>query len=373
VSDGFGLSQSETALAVGPTGQLGIVFIGPLAIGYTASTDDGDTWSTPVQIAAPAGRSGVDPAITFGADGTAYISFLGLRYDNSGQISDRHIYVTQVPPNGMPGLPLEVSNPAITDAFDKPWIIPLKPKGFLVTSTSDNGSIIYLSRDDGSGTWTLSSLTPDSTLRAVAYPCTGGDGAHVFIVNITPTTVELTTSADAGVTWSKPILASAPGEAVAFDPPSCVTDGKQVWISYGVLGTPGGFLTSDISAHVVVARSDDQGKSISARGHVYDKGSYLHPALARSDSGALAVMTYTDAMNGTLDLRWGSDLTTMTSSATLLGMLTFTADRTGLDWLGDYTSLSFENGVIRAAFADNGPKPGGGSHASIRYLRARLK
>jgi hypothetical protein len=365
--------ELETEVTVAPNGRdaFAIWMIASLGfrydLGYALSHDGGATWSAPRRVPA-APDQGVNACVTADADG--HFHLVWLEAPKSGR---RRVMAASYLESGDAfTVPKEISDPNGPPAVDKPWILAQKDGSLLVAYGSDSGSALFVARSvDRGATWTRAPYAPDGTLRNVVFPCATDRRLH--IAYLIPGGVELITSEDFGVTFSAPVRVDAPSDAAAFEPPSCVADGDDVWVAYGSGGGLGSVYLMALLDGVTVAHSTDGGRSVRARVRATDAregAHYMLPRLARTEAGALALGYYaapSAGSEGRFRVAFSPRGDAWTARVTAAKPLVVQPRRDAFDSLGDYVGMTGRGqgtGVL-VAFADNGAVPG----ASISHLR----
>ncbi len=358
--------QPDASVAAAPNGLVALAWIdvaatGSSAVGYAFSTDGGASFMPASVIAPPAGAIASDPTIAAGADGVFHLAWVGYRADALGDATDMHVYTAAAPAGATTfGDPVEVTDPADPSHYDKPWI-EVTPTGSLavtyqrVAAPLDVG--IVMARSDDGLTWDRALVADDpdgAVFRNLAYACAPADGARLWVTYLAGATtfdVRLARSDDGGQTWAPEIVVSAPGDAVAFDDPSCVAQGDDVWVAYGITGdvpfSEGQVQKLDA---IVVARSSDGGATVAARDHAEDSAAapyFMHPQLAGEASGALDLVYYAGASGDDPDGSFrrsragtpasGFAPSVAVSADTPIAFLTARADPR---WVGDYPGVT---------------------------------
>jgi hypothetical protein len=380
-SSGATMDEAEVSVAAQPGGEIAVAFIafggGTPVIEVARSHDGGATFDAPKVVASPDGRGGVDPSVTATPDGGFALAWLGVRYQGGAEPTDRKVYVARASAGGDFGEPVDVTDPATTDSWDKPWITALEDGTLLVAWTTDDGASVTVARAPKGKDFTRTTVAPDGALKATAYLCHAG--AHVYLPFLVPGGIEVASSDDGGATWPAKNLARASGsDAAAFDPPSCVARGSSVWVSYGVTADADSFEKSPRLSAIRVARSDDAAGSFGGAADALDAtaGPYgMHPTLAlRGDAIALFYYAGDDAKAGSASARLATSVDggdSFCPSIALAKGLVLETSRSGLGWLGDYAAMTPMGDALVAAFAHNGWKAGAElSHVAVVVVGA---
>jgi hypothetical protein len=371
-----GSFQGETRLAVAPDGTVAAAWISSTGsdaiIQYAFSPDSGQTWEAVSAVETHTGEFASDPDITVDVSGNFYLSWLSLKLNST--FTPAHLYVARAPAGVrafMPGV--EATDPTLQTTYDHPKITVTRD-GTLVAvvlrlDAGDNGRGVVATSTDGMN-WTQSTFLPADPTRFsnFFYPCAprlAGDRLFMTYFNEdgAGTEIELIFSDDGGATWSVPLTVSNPSDdPVAATDPVCVTEGNDVWISYGVSPIPPDTTQENLAlvTGIRVAHSPDRGASIDMRIDATDTaaGAYsVLPQLAlEEDSGALDLVYYAGQMSPDAAGSFRHARATAGSfapSAAIVAPLTFTTDRASPMWLGDYVGLTYRSGAVFTAFADN--------------------
>ncbi|MFA5890274.1 MAG: sialidase family protein [Actinomycetota bacterium] len=281
---------------------------GAQGIGAAASFDGGATWSTSTVPGVSTCSGGMfqratDPWVAIGADGATYV--MSLSYDPGPSV------VGGTTAEGFTNLANSVLINRSGDGgltWDAPTVVAVSP-GVLFhdkeTLTADPntpgllyavwnvyptsvGFPVFSRSEDGGRTWT----------PPVPLPVTGSGAGDQIAVLDDGTLVDIaargsmqsTTSHDRGTSWSRAnAFADAgfqegpPGVRGGANVPSVSTDGHSVFVSW-----------SD-TRETFFARSDDAGATWSVStvgGNFFDTPARATTAVAGTDGGRLAVMTY---------------------------------------------------------------------------------
>ena len=367
LSTSAGLYEIEPDLAVSSTGVVASAFMasGPGTIAYAFSRDDGASWSAPQALLAPPNSQAVDPSLA--ADGAG--GFL-LTYLTEGA-AGRHVYAAMAPEGTMTfGEPVEVSDPAAPATYDKPWALVLADGTRVIVYTTDSGNTVYVARSTSTGIWTRSSIAPDGTLRGVAFPC--ASGTRLFVAYLVPGGIALSASDDGGATWpaASTTVVQAATERAAFEMPTCVANGSDVWISYGLTKDVNSEQRADELTAIRIAHSKDSGRSIDARYSTGEGGHFMHPRLVRDAVGTLHLVYYEgaragDAAGSFRHARSIDDGVTWTATEAIGPAITFETSRTGFDWLGDYVGAATRGEHVYTAYVQNQTDGGQVSHVAF--------
>jgi hypothetical protein len=347
--------------------------MGLSGIGYTFSTDDGASFAPPVILDSPNGGVASDPVIAVDAQGNFYVVWVGYKIDVMGTPSSMHIYVSKALAGTQAfGAPSEASDPLDTSLYDKPWITVTNTGTILVTYERDTNMVefsLVAARSPDGVTWQRSFIADDpagNVFRNLAFPCAPATGSRIWVtylaLDVSSTNVELAHSDDGGATWSPGIRVNLPGEPVAFDDPNCVAEKDDVWVSYGLTHDP-----PDASAgsapklfSIQLAHSGD-GQSIDTRTEAGDTMAapfFMHPQIAREDSGAIDVVYYAgqddeDAAGTFRRSRASIPASGFAPSVAVESPLTFLQARGDQRWLGDYTGIFWRAGELYTSYVTN--------------------
>lgn len=190
------------------------------------STDNGTTWTYacapwPQNLTGGAGPYyfGSDPSMAFGPDGTAYVSYMLLSQDASGQTITSSIVVAKKGPNDANWTPYGIVSNHYNDSslFDDKNMTAVDTSGgahngrvYVIWDINNVEKIAY--SDDGS-TWTTKTLETTSDYNVGGELAVASDGTVYAVWNRliygnprseTDETTVMATSTDGGSTWSTP-------------------------------------------------------------------------------------------------------------------------------------------------------------------------
>jgi hypothetical protein len=365
--------EAETHLAIAPGGEAFAVWIGlglggGRVVGYATSPDAGRTWNSAGVVPADPGLAAVDPSVAVDASGAFHVAWLELPPAGS----PRRVMTARYLGENSFTIPVAVSEPSAPGDLDKPWLASVDGGGLLLVYGSENGSTITAATSDDGALWKPSTIAPDGTLRNVAFPCTSGAQAHV--VYLVPGGVEVVSRSGPSAPWSAPTRVDAPSGGAAFEPPSCVARGDDVWVAYGTGGGSGSALETPLLDDVWVAHVT--GQKVIRRRVSEPLGSlrYLLPFLT-GDADGFALTYYATAKDGgmgTFRAAFSADGDAWGGAEAVHGPVLVTSKRGGLDWLGDYAGARLHDGALVAAFADNSSVPGQTlSHVRVARVERR--
>jgi hypothetical protein len=368
--------ESETSVAVGSNGFVAVAYIGIQASGgstngYRFSKDGGKTWGTVSTLDSPGGRVASDPVLAVDSKDNFYMTWVGYMAQGMN-VTDMHVYIAVAPAGTTTfGAPIEVTDPTDNSnpSLDKPWVVITHKETVLVTwaNLSDN-SINAARSTDGAKTFTRGPIATGA-FRNLVFPCIPATGDRIWATYVGNTHVGLRWSDDDGATWKTGMVDNVTMNGVddgmeqfAFEDPTCVADGNDVWVSYGVTSQPaaGNDSTSFLDT-IRIAHTGDGGKTIDVRYSVTDAqgGKYtLLPTLSREANGALDLVYYAgssemDPKGSYRHSRSTDGGKTWDASVALKSNLFFTGDRGSPKWLGDYTGVAMRNGYLYTSYAEN--------------------
>ena len=279
--------------------------------------------------------------------------------------------------------PIELSEPITDSLYDKPWMI-VTADDAIVVSYSDlrRGGILAVSSVDGGASFQRAVV--DRAMANLSASCPDGRPGGAFVTYVANRSIRLTHTSDGGVTWSAPVAAAVwdPSGNVAFQDPTCVANGDEVWLSYGRThdgyDVPVSRLLSVHVAHMTLGASMPDSDVVALNGSggamtIFDGGGpapdggiadgitpgfLLFPQLARRTDGVLGLAAYRAAGEdeGAADLVYvvSSDGgRSFANAITLATGLTPTLQRHVPNWLGDYFGWGPTGAGLGAAFIDN--------------------
>ena len=389
---GLSAMESETHLAVGSNGFVVVAWIsiqpnGGSSNGYVFSTDGGTTWGDVANLDSPNGQVASDPVIAVDANNNFTMTWIGFNTNSQGTPTNMTVYSATAPSGTT-----TFGTPVVVDSgsdFDKPWILESRD-GSLILTYADTGnfSLKAARSTDKGATWATSVVASGNAFRNLAYPCTPTDGTshRVYVVytvltnGANPSGIGIHWSDDDGVTWpdANKAAVAQQNEVLAFEDPTCVAKGDEVWVAYGITSDNAGDPESTVAKldKVQVAHSTDGGATFTSYTNAADTVATkyaLLPAMAIEESGALDVVYYAGAMaddpEGSYRRTRSTDGgATWSSSVVVSNPLTFSQDRASQLWLGDYTGVAASGGSIYHSFADNSS---GTSH--IRFVKESVQ
>ncbi|APR76575.1 Hypothetical protein A7982_01922 [Minicystis rosea] len=368
--------EYASSLAVAPNGAVAIIMQGhpaplPTRVGVRLSPDEGETWGPVLLPDVPEGFASSDPRVAVDADGNFSVVYRGVDLSNP---SGQPIFAARV---GAGATTLEaavqIAGPGVDqDQATSPAIAALADGSTLVTYTGANlGSLHAAVSKDAGKTWTTSVIVEGGGLYDMATPCQSTGGSRVYIAHLggstaAPIAITLRHSDDGGSTWladgSVSVTDAAAG-AVAFAPPSCIVDGDDVWVSYGVTRDPVDFtfLTVQPITAIQVARSSDGGKTFDVRHDAHDVAAgavFLASSLVREEGGALD-LTYI-AGKGAGDTaatvrrsRSTDGGKTWCGSVVVHAPITFEPSLTHENSLSRRHGLAYRDGALYVSYPDN--------------------
>jgi photosystem II stability/assembly factor-like uncharacterized protein len=305
-----------------------------------------------------------DPSIVAAPDGTFYVVWDGA--------NDTNIWIATAPTGTYTfGAPNLVAGPDAV-GLDKPWLAQTASGALIVTYTLENSFTVVSKRSTDHGkTW--SAATPfGSTSVEQAFICPSAAGTTINGIAMgSDRLVHLLTSTDDGQTWSHDISVSTGADRTAYNAPSCVANGSDVYVVYArsKVQPPQGTLPASYA--IRVAHSGDSGASIDARVDVQDVSSgaavFLNPFIARETSGALDVAYFAgtavnDSSAKYVVVRSTDGGSTWGSASTIGAPVTLNLATLTDSWLGDYQAMTTTGGTLFVTFADNSS---GHSHVSF--------
>lgn len=371
--------QAETHVIAAPNGIVSVAWIdvdgqGNSNIGYTFSTNDGESFASASLIFSPENRVSSDPVLAADAAGNIYVTWVGYKIGAGGPSSMR-IYVSIAPAGTTTfGDPIQVSPQMDGEAlYDKPWITVTNKGTIVVTYQRDampqEFGLVATRSTDGGKTWQQSFIVNDpngNVFRNLAFPCAPKTGDRLWVTFLAfdgfGMKTKLARSDDDGATWQPEIQVSVPNEKVAFDDPNCIAEGDQVWVSYGQSKDPLDQMAGETQklSSIQLAHSSDAGQSILWHAEVADLAAapfFMHPQMALADGLVAHFVYYAGTMdedpNGSyrrsrLALGVGLD-----PSSVVEQPITYLQARSDARWLGDYTGVHWRAGQLYTSYVVN--------------------
>jgi hypothetical protein len=344
-------------------------------IGTTAVRSDG----TLVQGAImPTQTIGTDPSIVYTPDGVAHLAYLVLTLAAvSGDEIDFHVFVSSSTDDGATwSTPVDASGGQCAamsgGGCDKPWIVATPTSLYAAymrfTDFPSTSYIFVVRSDDGGATWStpiaVDSAPPGN--RSIAEPsisvATDGTVHVAWMGSAGPGMVDIdwAQSTDGGATFSTPKrIDRAADQAVPF-PPAVVADGSTIQLAYS-----GGPFDGSGRWNLYVASSSDAGTTWSYR-------IARHSACALFSSGVVGVAAGGRAAFLWVEQRTGmgedvlsfcpDDATQPCTPPEIVNDAPFPFElcRNLPEWLGDYSGLAISGSTIWATWSD--PRDGVSSH-----------
>ena len=322
-------------------------------------SNDGKSWQ-PIQSMRVPGFYAADPMLVARGDADVDLTWLAFKQNRAagGDPYDMHVFRASARA-GHFGPPIEVSEGGAI--YDKPFSIR-GPKDRLMVlyrfaTPSDGGFKLAIASDDRTRFLTSTVVHGAAFAGALGSVCAEPGGGRVFVTYVDPTAGIVLRASDDGVSWPEGRESTVPkGEDhVALEGPLCFARGDEVLVSYGVSATPADTGASAILSAVVVARSDDRGKTFASRVLLRDEhGFVMHPQLVREPSGVLEMAYFAGRSEGDTD---GAFRVTRSSSpvrARTLGTpVRFVSRRSDPAWVGDYVGFAVARDRLYIATIDN--------------------
>lgn len=384
-------SQFETdpQVSAAKTDHVAVVWMGGHSdghsnVGYVFSQDKGVTWEEPGAI-----DGGDDdlfaPDVASDAAGNFYLVYLA---------SSRSTALTKImiAKGGVTATsfdePTEVTDPMEAAIHGPARITVTKAGTLLVTYTQMVGefaSLAIATSKDGKE-WTRTVLPANGHVTS-PYPCAetpGGAVGRTYITGVYDGRAFVQWSDDDGATWPNGAGREVSGgEGQVAQRPSCIVDGNELWVAYGLTSDapkPGKY--QKLTA-VRVAHSVNDGQDIAERYDVHDGEAAKYFGtfqLEHELTGSLDVVYYSGAGNGDAvgtfrRARWKAEEPTDAGppdtdggpvgkpSTVIREPITFGASRDSDKWLGDSVGMFWWlDGTLYVAYVDNG---GGESHIAF--------
>ncbi len=333
------------------------------AIAVRRSHDGGASFFAVEHLAAPGGRLSADPTLAYGRDGSLYLSWLAFRSHSSieSEPYDMALVVARARPGAAAFDPPVLVADDRQTTYDKPW-----------STVSSDGTlhVVYRFAWANRAGFHDAQVMADGRRKtevlvdepgfsgALPVACSDPARPRIFVASVRPERgIELRRVDLSGSPPSDAQLVSLPGERIASEGPSCVVEGGDVYLSYGVSDGMWDSARSPLLQRVVVVkRSDPSGElrrqTLERPGHLL-----MHPQLVAPQPGsgvvqlAYLVGRRENDPDGLLQL-WTLHQSPE-SAQTLRRGLHLVAHREDRRWPGDYlgTAVSAHRAVI--AFIDN--------------------
>jgi hypothetical protein len=366
--------ESEDEIAVAPDGTIAVLWqaFTPqsppyIAMKYSFSTNDGQTFTTPADVITPNGLYPGDPAITVDAQGNFWASYLGIAYSGS-TVAYSRVYVAEAPKGTLKfGQPVEISQPNnTTDLIDHPKIHVTSAGSLLVGWADIAGpdfatGIGVVARSTNGTTWTRTTVAqqPETPFANFFWFCESSAGIHTTFLEATNAyVISLRTSTDDGISFGTgpSTQVSLDADEVAGLDPMCAGNGNDVWVMYTTTQNPSvDETTLDGADHIWIAHSTNGGQTFPTRSESLDTGSTklaTIPLLVRDAVGMLDVAyvagDFDQDTSGSIRLtRSGGP------SKVIDGPMLFDLSRTSETWVGDYFGGVAQSGNLYLAYPRN--------------------
>jgi hypothetical protein len=291
-------------------------------------------------------------------------------------VTDIRIQVARRPPGAATfEPPIEISETVPDQLYDKPWML-VTPDDSVLVSYSDlrrGGIWVAASADHGAS---FGRALVETSRANLAASCPDGSPRGAFLTYVVAGRIRVAHTSDGGATWSAPAdvaVADASGMP-AFQDPTCVADGEQVWIAYGrtqdSYDTP---VERLLAVEVAHAGGPDTivDHTTTALGAAPNAAFLLFPQLTRLADGRLALGAYraNRAEPGGADLVYALSTdggVSFGAPVALASGLTPSVQRHVPDWLGDYFGWAATADGLAVAYVDNAS---GFSHVAFRQWR----
>jgi hypothetical protein len=366
-------NDSEDEIAVAPDGTIAILWSSFIptspfvTMRYAFSTNDGKSFSAPVDVITPSGLLPGDPAITVDAQGNFWAAYLGIAF-NGQNVDYSRVFVAEAPKGTMKfGMPVEVSPPSQTTSLIDHPKIHVTSAGTLLVGWADipNGGQTatgVVARSTNGTTWTRTTIVqePESPFANFFWFCDSAAGVHTVFLEATNINffAALRTSTDDGLSFGSgnSIQVSLDADQVAGLDPMCAANGNEVWVMYMTTQSPSiDETTLDGADHIWVAHSTNGGQTFPSRTESLDtKASKLAtiPLLVRDNAGVLDVAYVAgnadQDTNGSIRFTRGGGPSTFVD-----GPMLFDLSRTSQTWVGDYFGGVPHAGSLYLAYPRN--------------------
>jgi hypothetical protein len=301
-----------------------------------------------------------DPMLVARGDTDVDLTWLAFKQNRAagGDPYDMHVFRASARA-GHFGPPIEVSEGGAI--YDKPFSIR-GPKDRLMVlyrfaTPSDGGFKLAVASDDGARFSRITVVHGAAFVGALGSVCADAGGGRVFVTYADPTAGIVLRASDDGVSWpeGRETTVSKGEDHIALEGPLCFVRGDEVLVSYGISATPVDTGSSAILSAVVVARSDDRGKTFASRAFLRDEhGFVMHPQLVREPSGVLEMAYFAGRSEGDADGAFRIMRVSAPLRARALGSpVRFVSRRSDPAWVGDYIGLALTGDRLYVATIDN--------------------
>jgi hypothetical protein len=339
---------------------------GPTHIGYVTSTDGGTTFTEPQKFESDDEDSYTWPDIAIDLDTTVHLSFIG--HKRNGQGSD--LYVASWGVGETPGEPEAVLDPddMLVQFYGRPRVTVTNGLRVLVTFTetlNQSATLSTVTREPLGDVWTPNQLSNNNNFFPDACAEVGSMN-NTYLVSVSGGRVQLRSSADDGDSWGSIDAQDVNEQGLVSGPVSCIANGTNVWVSYGVSGPDG-------IAAIRVALSEDSGQSIAQWGTISDPmikpqfrlhqlalqapttafGVYYNGAGKGDESASLRRVTFTPGSLMQDPPMMPDDPPLGLPSDVIAEPVVFQIEETHAQWLGESVGVAYDNGALNVVYVDN--------------------
>ena len=345
-------------------------------IGYAISSNGGADFSDPQFISSGDDLNFTAPDVVVDNGGIVHTVFVG--HDRIG--GGANIYLATASGGTTFSDPTTITDATLQEFYDRPRATLTNTARLLVayTQTVDQNPALRVATKDQTATdWVIQDLGLGGNVN-FPTPCAAADttNGRTFLTYLGQGGVTLLRSEDNGDNWMG--AQADDGMDSLAGAPSCVAEGDNVWVSYGVRGN----LALDM---IKVAYSMDGGETIMFRGVVTDpeaKSTFgLHQiALQPLETGHLVYYNGAGLGDGLASLLRVRFTPTNLDQVPPIGMEEMEFGLPGVlvhepvelqlvdgseDWLGSGIGLEFEGSDLYVAYVDNSS---GQSHIAFKVI-----
>lgn len=340
-------------------------FGSPGGIGYTVSQDRGATWSAPVVTETDPSRPDISDPVLASDGKNLYLGWMAFRRVGQGtSITNMAIKVAKLGPGETTfGEPVIVGTSAT--GGDKPWMGVTKSGAVVISymtsdSSGQNANLNMAKSTDEGASWTVNVV--HRTAGNFIVPCVSANSDRVWVAYIDfarGSRVFARWSDDDGDTW--PVNnTKALTEIPVVQPASCMAHGENVFVAFPYIKNLQSQEQPGEEYHVVSYNGTGSPTEVNASGGT-TKATHLGLMVPEDIPGAMTLLYYGGKSNPDPNgfvymTRSTDDGATWSESVPISGQLTFTTNRAGPEWLGDYMGGAQLGNELLVAYGDNSQK-----------------
>lgn len=378
------VAATEPTIAVARDGTVGVAWLdyngATLLPTVTFSSDRGTSWATPERLTLPDGRDAGDEIIAADQSGYFFLATLGLADSPAGTTSK--VLVARAQPGSTKFGPFVEASDSLVSVNRDASALTVAKDGSLNVVWSEydatNYTSIVTARSTNRATnWSRIVLKGPGSSSAWPNICASRTSAELAIVTYDAKTrsTEVRWSEDSGATWPSANVnrVALPANANVGEFPSCVVDGKDLWIFQGVAQDKPSATLAPVLFDVQSAHSSDGGRTFEPVTSVVDAAAgpgYMRAMATLRSNGTMALAYYAGSKANdpaaTVRLSRSSNLGTFGASEVLFAPMILSTSRIDADWLGNLLGITSDARNVFAVYVDNSS-----GAARVRFTRTK--